>query len=78
MPPSRHGRDRFRAALQGRGALKPGRSVGGGDAEGFHFAVEVGALEANGTGGLRHVPVIFLQFAEDEFALVGAAGFVQR
>ena len=52
--------------------------VGGGDAEGFHFAVEVGAFEADGVGGLRHVPAIFLKLTEDEFAFVGAAGFVQR
>ena len=52
--------------------------VGGGDAEGFHFAVEVGAFQADGGGGLRHVPAIFLEFAQDKFAFVGAAGFVQR
>ena len=52
-------------------------SVWGGDAEGFHFAVEVGAFEADGGGGLRHVPAVFLELAENEFAFVGAAGFVQ-
>ena len=52
-------------------------SVGGGDAEGLHFAVEVGAFEADGGGGLRHVPAVFLEFAENEFAFVGASGFVQ-
>ena len=52
--------------------------VGGGDAERFHFAVEVGALQADGGGGLRHVPAIFLKFAQDKFAFVGAAGFVKR
>jgi hypothetical protein len=36
--------------------------VGGGYAQSFHLAVEVGACEANGCG-LRHVPAIFLEFA---------------
>jgi hypothetical protein len=37
--------------------------IRGGYAQGLHFAVEVGALEADGGGGLRHVPAIFLEFA---------------
>src|SRR5713226_4209642 len=36
------------------------------------------ALEAQSRGRLRHVPAIFLQLAQNEFALVGAARFVQR
>ena len=59
------------------GTTKIAGSVGGGDAEGFHFAVEVGAFEADGGGGLRHVPAVFLELAENEFAFVGASGFVQ-
>jgi len=33
--------------------------LGGGDAEGFHFAVEVGAFEAESAGGAGHIPAIF-------------------
>jgi len=42
-----------------------GGLVWGGDAEGFHFAVEVGAFEADGGGGLGHVPAIFLEFPQN-------------
>src|SRR5271154_1751708 len=50
----------------------------GGDAEALHFAVEVAALQAQRSGRLRHVPAVLLQFSQDKFAFVGAAGFVQR
>src|SRR5579859_1847241 len=36
------------------------------------------AFEPERAGGLRHVPAIFLQLAQDEFAFVGAARFLQR
>src|SRR5260221_3109936 len=49
-----------------------------GDAERFHFAVPVAALEAQSRRGLRHVPAVFLQLAQNKFALVSAARFVQR
>src|SRR6266404_1765041 len=52
--------------------------VGGGDAERFHFAIKMGALESEGAGGLRHVPAVFLQLSQDKFALVGAARFMKR
>src|SRR5579863_5891697 len=58
-------------------ATKTETLIGGSDAQRFHFAVEVRAFEADGGGGLGHVPAIFLEFAEDEFAFVGAASFVQ-
>lgn len=51
--------------------------VGSGNAERFHFAVKVGALEPDGGGRLRHIPAIFLKLAQNKFPLVGAAGFVQ-
>ncbi len=35
------------------------------------------AFQAEGAGGLGHVPAVFLKLAEYEFAFVGAAGFVQ-
>lgn len=57
--------------------MAAGQLIRGGDAEGFHFAVEVGAFEAEGGGGLGHVPAVFLELAEDEFAFVGTASFVQ-
>src|SRR5439155_7049763 len=38
----------------------------------------MGALEADGGGGLGHVPAVFLQLAQNEFAFVGAARFVKR
>ena len=47
------------------------------DAEGFHFAVEVAALEPQGECGLCHVPPMFLQFPQNEFAFISAAGLVQ-
>ena len=37
----------------------------------------MGAFEADGCGGLGHVPTIFLEFPENKFTFVGAAGFVQ-
>ena len=46
--------------LHKKNPTRSGELIGGGDAEGFHFAVEVGALEADGGGGLRHVPAVFL------------------
>ena len=45
-----------------------------GDAEGFHFSVEVGALETEGLGGAGDVAVALVQFLEDVVALVGFAG----
>src|SRR5262249_27489007 len=54
------------------------KSVRGGNAERFHFAIEMRALEAESAGGLCHVPAIFLELAQNEFAFVGAARFVQR
>src|SRR6266851_5132342 len=53
-------------------------SIGGGDAERFHFAVQVAALEAQSRGRLRHVPAVFLQLAQNKFPLIGAACFVKR
>ena len=44
------------------------------DAEGFHFAVEVGAFEAQGFGGARDVAVGAVEFFQDVVALVGFAG----
>src|SRR5215472_11738774 len=43
------------------------------DAEGFHFAVEVGAFEAEGFGGAADVAVGAVEFFEDVVALVGFA-----
>src|SRR5437762_4649481 len=77
LPHSKSAR-RGRRLLHKKNPTSSGELVGGGDAEGFHFAVEVGAFEADGVGGLRHVPAIFLELAENEFAFVGAAGFVER
>ena len=48
--------------------------VVGGDAEGFHLAVEVGAFEAEGFGGAGDVAVAAVEFFEDVVALVGFAG----
>src|SRR5690349_14295825 len=48
------------------------------DAERLHFAVEMRTLEAEHARRLRHVPAIFLELAQNEFALVSAARFVQR
>ena len=36
----------------------------------LHFPVEVAALEAEQAGGLRDVPVVFLQFRKDELPFV--------
>src|SRR3981189_2331581 len=47
-----------------------------GNAERLHFAIEMRTLEAEGAGGLRHVPAILLQLAQNKFPLVGAARFV--
>src|SRR5215469_4469173 len=44
------------------------------DAEGFHFAVEVGAFEAEGFGGAGDVAVGAVELFEDVVALVGFAG----
>src|SRR5712672_4235529 len=49
-----------------------------GDAQRFHFTVEVTALEAQRGRSLRHVPAIFLQLAQNKFTLIGATRFVQR
>src|SRR5712672_139597 len=49
-----------------------------GDAQRFHFTVEVTAFKAQRGGSLRHVPAIFLQLAQNKFTLIGAARFVQR
>src|SRR5437762_13093434 len=48
-----------------------------GDSQGFHFAVEVAALEPKGCGGLCHIPAVFLQLAKNKLAFVSAAGFVK-
>src|SRR5258708_10707220 len=48
------------------------------DAERFHFAVQVAALEAQSRCRLRHVPAVLLQLAQNKFTLIGAARFVQR
>ena len=64
--------------LRTKVARRPIRLVGGGNSEGFHFAVEMAALEAEGRRGLRHVPTVFLELAQDELALVGAARLMQR
>src|SRR5229473_1422556 len=58
--------------------LVPGVLVWGGNPQRFHFAVEVAAFQAKSRGRLRHVPAVLLQFAQDEFALVGAACLMQR
>ena len=47
------------------------------DSQGFHFAVEVAAFEAEGFGGTAHVAVAVVDFAEDVFALVGVAGLLE-
>ena len=52
--------------------------IGSGDSERLHFAIEVAAFEAESRRRLRHVPAVLLQFPQNEFALVGAARFVQR
>src|SRR6184192_1002363 len=52
--------------------------VRGRDSERLHFAVEMGAFEAQRAGGLRHIPAIFLELAQNKFAFVSAARFVQR
>src|SRR2546430_11319341 len=49
-----------------------------GDSQGFHFAVEVAALEPKGCGGLCHIPAVFLQLAKNKLAFISAAGFVKR
>src|SRR5882762_11026308 len=62
----------------GASALSPWILLRSGDSQGFHFAVEVAAFQAQSSGCLRHVPTVLLQFAQNEFALVGAARFMQR
>src|SRR5882762_8991795 len=52
--------------------------VRGSDPQRFQFAVEVAAFQAKSCSRLRHVPAVLLQFPQDEFPLIGAAGFVQR
>ncbi len=47
--------------------------LAGADAEGFHFAVEVGAFEAEGLGGPGDVAHAAVEFFEDVVALVGFA-----
>src|SRR5258708_34371935 len=49
-----------------------------GDAQRFHFTVEVTAFKAQRGRSLGHVPSIFLQLAQNKFTLIGAARFVQR
>ena len=44
------------------------------DAEGFHFAEEEGAFEAESFGGAGDVAVGAVEFFEDVVALVGFAG----
>ena len=44
------------------------------DAEGFHFAVEVGAFEAEGFGGAADVAMGAVQLFQNVVALVGFAG----
>ncbi len=48
-----------------------------GDVEGFHFAVEVAAFEAEEFGGAADVVAGFFEFLVDEVAFVGVAGFLQ-
>src|SRR3979411_2748499 len=52
--------------------------VRGSDPQRFQLAVEVAAFQAKSGCRLRHVPAVLLQFPQDEFPLVGAAGFMQR
>ena len=47
------------------------------DAQGFHFAVEVAAFEAEEFGGVAYVVAGFFYFLEDVFALVSVAGLLQ-
>ena len=47
------------------------------DAEGFHFAIEVAALEAEEFGGVAYVVAGFFNLLEDVFALVGVAGLLE-
>src|SRR5258708_17459139 len=49
-----------------------------GDAERFHFAVQVAALEAQSRRGLRLVPAVFMQLAQYKFELVRAPRLVPR
>jgi len=48
------------------------------DAQGFHFAVEMAALEAEQLGGVADVVAGFFNLFEDVLALVGIAGLLQR
>src|SRR6185503_3980242 len=48
------------------------------DAEGFHLAIEVAALDAEGVGGARDIAVLRGQGAQDVAALELLAGIVQR
>src|SRR6267143_1832101 len=59
-------------------AIRSPGLIGRGNSERLHLAVKMAALEAKGGGRLRHIPAVLLKLAEDEFALVGAARFVQR
>ena len=70
----------FGCGWMGREARLPGRPalLAGGDAEGFHFAIEVAALEAEEFGGVADVVAGFFNLLEDVFALVGVAGLLQR
>ena len=47
------------------------------NSEGSHFAVEMGALEAERFGGAGDLAVALVEFLEDEVALVGIASFGQ-
>src|ERR1700694_1182332 len=53
-------------------------SIRRGDPQTLHLAVEMSALETERGSRLCHVPAIFLQFAQNELSLVGAARFMQR
>ena len=48
-----------------------------GNAQGFHLAVKMAALEAECRSRLRHVPAMLLQLAEDELPFIRTTRFVQ-
>ena len=66
------GRVRFRTGCARRTTL-----LADADAEGFHLAVEMAALEAEQFGGMAYVVAGFFNLLEDVFALVGVAGLLQ-
>src|SRR6266568_5774195 len=66
------------AAGASKSAAVRGVLIRGGDAQRFQFAVEVAAFEAQGGGGLRHIPAVLLKFPQDEFPFIGTARFMER